>query len=168
MKQSPSWQADSRFAVQEISRLLRIPKFHYRVPNSRHLPLPWAKLILHAHSRPSSLKSIWILSSRLFLVFSSLYVFRQKFFTNFSYLPLCSTYPVLHILLYLINPTIFDKEMYTVHEPPYCARFSVSLLFHSSQVQIFSSVLCSQTPSKYILTLMWENKFTHTNQPVKS
>jgi hypothetical protein len=36
-------------------------------------------------------------------------------------------------------------------------------------VQIFSSTSCYQTPSIYVLTLMWETKFrTQTKQQIKS
>jgi hypothetical protein len=34
MQQSPSWEADSHSASQEIHRLLLDPKIHYRVHNS--------------------------------------------------------------------------------------------------------------------------------------
>jgi len=37
MEQSPVWEDHSRSASQEIPRLLRNPKFHYRVHNT--LPL---------------------------------------------------------------------------------------------------------------------------------
>jgi hypothetical protein len=46
-----------------------------------------------------------------------------------------------------------------------CSPSSCHFLLY---VQIFSSAPCSQTPSIYVLPLMWETKFyTNTKQQVK-
>jgi hypothetical protein len=40
MEQSPSWEAKTSYAIQEIPRILRNPKVHHRTHNS--LSLSWA------------------------------------------------------------------------------------------------------------------------------
>jgi len=55
----------------------------------------------------------------------------------------------------------------TNYEVPHYAVFSILPPLPPSQVHVFSSS-CSQTPSIYIIPLMWETKFrTHTKQQVE-
>jgi len=42
MEQSPSWEANSHSAAQEITRLLWNPRIHYCVPRTSHWSLSWA------------------------------------------------------------------------------------------------------------------------------
>jgi hypothetical protein len=61
-----------------------------------------------------------------------------------------------------INTVFRDEYKY---EAPHCATHSSLLLLHPSLVPIFSLGPCSQTPSVYALSLMWDIKFhTHTKQ----
>jgi hypothetical protein len=71
-EQSPSWEANRFSASQEIPRVLRNPKVHYR-----HLSLSWASLIQSTPSYSTSWRSILILSSHLCLdLLSGLFSFR--------------------------------------------------------------------------------------------
>jgi hypothetical protein len=56
MEQSPSWKANRFSASQEIPRLLRIPKVHYRIHRARHLSLSWASSTQSIPLHPTSLK----------------------------------------------------------------------------------------------------------------
>jgi len=65
MEQSPSWEADSHSASQEIPHLLWNPWFITLFTTARHWFLSWASLIQSTLSHAISLKSIQELSSRL-------------------------------------------------------------------------------------------------------
>ena len=69
MEQSPCWGASTSTAIQEISRILWNPKVHYRIHKST-TPLPILSHTDPVHvSHPTSVISIWILSSYLSLGF---------------------------------------------------------------------------------------------------
>jgi hypothetical protein len=70
MEQSPSWEACSQSASQEILRLLWNPEVHYRVHNSPPLdPILSQTLPVNTHTHTVFLRSVLILSSRLRQVF---------------------------------------------------------------------------------------------------
>jgi hypothetical protein len=65
MEQSPSWEANSHSASQEITRLSWTWRFRIVFTRSRHWSLSWARWIQATPSQPTSLISILILSSNL-------------------------------------------------------------------------------------------------------
>jgi len=69
MEHSRNSEADSRLALQEISRILRKPKFHYRV-HSR-LPLDPILSHLNPHTQFISLLFFLVLSSYIHPSFPS-------------------------------------------------------------------------------------------------
>jgi hypothetical protein len=62
---SPSWEADSHWASQEIPWLLWNPKVHYREHKGPPLVLTWARWIQSTPPHPIFLISILLLMSRL-------------------------------------------------------------------------------------------------------
>jgi len=71
-----------------------------------------------------------------------------KILYEFLSSPMCTTCPAHLILLDFI---ILYMVKCTNYEVPHYAVFSSLLLLSPSYVQIFSSALCSQTPSVYVL-----------------
>jgi hypothetical protein len=57
MEQSPSWEANSFSASQEIPRLLWNPKVHYRIYNSPP-PVPILSQLSPVHVHPSHISKI--------------------------------------------------------------------------------------------------------------
>ena len=102
MEQRPATEADTSLACQEIPRILRNPKVHYRIDKSPP-PVPILSQIDPVHvSHPTSRRPIIILSSHLHLGLSSGLV-PSGLPTNTLYaslfVPTRATSPALHILL---------------------------------------------------------------------
>ena len=89
MVQSPSWEGNWFAASQEILRISRNPKVHYRTNKLRHLSLPWASPIQSIHPHPTSWRSILILSTHLCLGLPS-GLLPSGFPSNTLYTPLSS------------------------------------------------------------------------------
>jgi hypothetical protein len=67
MQQSPSWEADSSSATQEIPRLFVTRRFIAAFTTARHRSLSWGRTIQSMPPHPISWKYILILSSNLCL-----------------------------------------------------------------------------------------------------
>jgi len=83
--------------------------------------------------------------------------FLTKILYAFLISPMCATYAD-HVILFDLITVIVFGEVYS-YETPHYASFSSILPLLPSQVQIFSSASCSQTPSNYGLPLVWVTKF---------
>ena len=90
MEQSPSWEADTFSARQEIPRILWNPKVLYRIHKAHHLFLFWVSSIQSIPPHSTYWKSILILSSHLRLVLPS-GLFPSGFPTKTLYTPLPHT-----------------------------------------------------------------------------
>jgi len=113
MVQSPSWEANWFAASQEIPRISRNPKVHYRTPKRHHLSLSWASPTQSTYPHPTPWRSVLILSAHLRLGLLS-GLLPSGFLTKTLYTPLstpiratCSTH---HILLDFITRTMLGEE----------------------------------------------------------
>ena len=146
MVQGPSWEANWFAASQEIPRISRNPKVHYRTHKRSHPSLSWASPIQSIYPHPTSWRSILILSTHLRLGLHS-GLFPSGFLTKTLYTPLSSpiraTCPAHLILLDFITRTILSEE---------CKSFSSSLcnLLHSP---VTSSLL----GPNFLLNTMFSN-----------
>ena len=113
MVQSPTWEANWFAASQEIPRISRNPKVHYRT-HKRPPPVSiLASPIQSIYSHPTSWRSILTLSTHLRLGLPS-GLLPSGFPTKTLYTPLSSpirtTCPAHLILLYFISRTILDEQ----------------------------------------------------------
>ena len=159
MVQSPSWEANWFAASQEIARISRNPKVHYRTQSFRKLSLSWASPIQSIYPHPTSWRSILILSTHLRLGLPS-GLFPSSFPSKTLYTPLSSpiraTCPAHLILLDFITRTILGEQY---------KSFSSSLcnLLHSPRYLVPSR--SKYSPQHHVLgfqllTLYFYNKYT--------
>jgi hypothetical protein len=129
------------------------PKFHFCFHRSTQLSPALIQMNPVHNFSSFSLRCILILSFQLHLDILSC-LFYSVFSTNILYAflisPMCVTFYTHLILLDLIKLTIFGEAYNKEFHNVYCSLLSLS----PSQVRIFSSLLCSQTPSICILTVV--------------
>jgi hypothetical protein len=116
MKQSPSWEANSHSAIQEILCLLWGPNFHYRV----HQSPPLVSILSQLHSihtfppyLPKIHPNIILQSTPRFSALSSLQIFRPKFCIHFSSLPCVLYAPPMSSSLTFKRPYNKVKEKFS-------------------------------------------------------
>jgi hypothetical protein len=141
MELSPSWQAASCAATQELPSILWNPKVHYRVHKSR----PLVPISSHINPVHANLRSILILSTHLRLGLpSGLFWLSQQYPTcnplrpNSCYMPFPSHHPWLDHSNYVWQGVQVMKLLSLQCNLP---------SLHLSSVQLVSSAPCSQTPS---------------------
>jgi hypothetical protein len=136
------------------------------LPGHKRPPLvPILSHMNSVHTPTLYLRSILLLSSHVYLCLSSS-PFPSRFLIKILYAfhissmhSTCTTYLILLDFITLIFGEVSN------YKAPYYT-IPVSLLsLHPSQVQIFSSPPCSQTPTIYVRPFMWEPMFhTYTKQ----
>jgi hypothetical protein len=146
------WYGNRRFITVFTRAILQSPS--------------WARSIQSMPPYPISLRSILILSSYLRLGLPS------------DLFPPCSPVEILHAFLFssiratcpaqVILLDLIILIILVEDKAPHYTVFSNLLSLHLSSIQIFSSALCSQTPSVHVPPLMSEKMFhTHTERQAK-
>jgi len=148
MEQSPSWEAKSFSASQEIPRILWNPKVHYRIHKCPP-PVPILSQLDPVHTpHPTSWRSLLIQSSHLRLGLPSS-LFPSGFPTKTLYTPFLSpiraTCPAHLIILYFIIRKILGEEyrsriMYLLLVP------HVTVFVHIWDVEPTNVCMCVRFP----------------------
>ena len=161
---SPSRDAGSSSANQEISHILQNRMIRYPFTRASHLPISSARSAQSTNSHPVPWRVILLLSSHLCLGIQG-GLFLIDFPTKTLAAPLLPTYvqfPAYLILLDFITQIMFHEEYRSWSLSS--NSFLYFLLPSSYQVQILSSALYSQRPSVCVRPTMWQTKFnTHLN-----
>jgi hypothetical protein len=168
MEQSPSWDANSFSASQDIPRILSNLKVHYRI----HKCPPTVSILSQIDSvnanHPTSWRAILILSSHLCLGLPSC-LFPTGFPTKTLYTPLLSLIPATfpaHLILYFITMKILGEEYRSLKSS--CYSFLHSPVISSLECPnihlctLFSNALSLPFPSNREI-----NFHTHTKQQAK-
>ena len=122
--QSPSWEANWFAASQEIPRISRNPKVHYRTHKRPPLSLSWASPIQSIYPHPTSWRSNLILSTHLRLGLPS-GLFPSGFPTKTLYTP--SPHPYAPHALPISFFSILSPAQYWVRSTKHLApRYAIS------------------------------------------
>jgi hypothetical protein len=150
MEQSPSWEAKTSWATQEIPRILWNPKVHHRIHKSPP-PVPIVIQIDPVHApHPTSRRSILILSSHLRLGLPS-GLLPSGFPTKVLYAPLLSPYVphVLPISFFLTS----SPEWYLVIEHKMCVSIFYTTFIRSIYYyKNFSARFCHKCGNIFTLS----------------
>jgi len=165
MEERPSWEVNSH-SVKKLHTSYQTKRSITVCTTSRHRSLSWARWIHFTTSLIISLRSILILSPHLRGGLPS-GLLPLGFQTKILYAFLVSS---MHVTCFAYYRLWFDHPnniWWSVQVMKLLImQFSSSLLsLPPSQVQIFSSAPCSQTPSVYVLPVVWDTKLhSHTKQ----
>jgi hypothetical protein len=138
MEQSPSWEADRFAANQEIPRILRNPKVHYRIHKCPP-PVPILNQLDPVHT-----PTCYFLKTHINIIFPSKSGSPQRFLTlrfphqnpiHTSPLPIRATCPAHLILLDFITRTIVGEQ---------CGSLSPSLLRSVTYFVLITSIPFSE------------------------
>jgi hypothetical protein len=141
VEQCPSWEANIHSASQEISHILWTLKIQYHVHKSLQL------VSSLSHMNPILTLTPYYTKRSILVLSSNPTKFLHAFLTSPMH-PTCTNHPIL-----ISSPEYVIKSIN--YEAPHYGIFHSILLLTLSYVQIFSSAPHSQTPSIYILHLIW-------------
>jgi hypothetical protein len=150
-------EASNRWASEEVSRVTMFTETHY-------LALSWAKRSQSIPSLPISVRYTSISSHQCLCLLSDLFLPGFPTITLFAFLcfPMHATSPNHCILFHLVVLLLLVFDQDTDHEAPHYVIYCNFLSLGPSQVQIYSSASCSQTPLLCVLPIIWQTKFnTH-------
>ena len=140
--QSPSWEANWFAASQEIPRISRNPKVHYRTNSVRHLSLSWASPIQSIYPHPTSWRSVLIHNYRVnyLLTYSMVQSpsWEANWFAASQEIPRISRNPKVHYRTHNRPPPVFILgQPIPVHIPT------------SHLLEIHPNVIHPSTPGSY-------------------